>query len=346
METRMERSKTKIFIFGWPSFLGGADTKLHHLLLLLHNHCNFTIIPNLSYQLHQRTWTDLMDRLGIRYCLLEELPSRLEGIALAFSNQQFFRQGIARRVKEKGLKVFWSPEMMWHFEDENNAIRDGIIDCILYASEFQRDALSLGFDGIPGTITGNYIDPEHFPFVQRDPRRMAIGRLSRPDPDKFPEDFPVFYECLDLPNVRFRVMAWSRELRVKYCWHRFDNRWDLLREHQEPQAQFLQSLDLFVYPLGHKFQESWGRSTVEAMLTGCIPLVPQGHFFENLIVHGRSGFICSDFLEYQEHARTLADNAVLRHAMSLECRRHAERNLCDRDKHLDLWLKVFYPREN
>ena len=31
-------------------------------------------------------------------------------------------------------------------------------------------------------------------------------------------------------------------------------------------------LDLFVYPLGHQFIESWGRVVAEAMLTGCVPI--------------------------------------------------------------------------
>jgi hypothetical protein len=82
------------------------------------------------------------------------------------------------------------------------------------------------------------------------------------------------------------------------------------------------------------------------MLTGCIPLVPQGHFFENLIVHGRSGFICGDFLEYQNYARMLADDVTLRRTMSMECRHHAEKNLCDREKHKALWLKAFDFHDN
>ena len=110
--------KPQVFIFGWPTFLGGADTKLHHLLLLLHQHCQITVMPNNAVFLEQSFWTSLMDRL--------------------------------------------------------------------------------------------------------------------------------------------------------------------------------------VYPLGHKFIGSWGRSTVEAMLTGCIPLVPEGHPLENLMIHGETGYVCGDFLEWKE----------------------------------------------
>jgi glycosyltransferase involved in cell wall biosynthesis len=342
----MERPKPKVFIFGWPSFVGGADTKLHHLMMLLHEDCDITLVPSHPRQLHQRLWTSLMEKLGVKYCRMEDLPPKLEGVALGLCNPRFFKGGIAHRAKEMGLKIVWSSEMMWHFEGEHEAVKDGIIDHFLYVSEFQREALLGGSGGIPGTITGNYIDPGLFPVKQRDPRRMVIGRLSRPDPDKFPEDFPVFYECLELRNARFRVMAWSPKLAEKYRWHHFDDRWDLLRQKQEPQEEFLQSLDLFMYPLGHRFRESWGRATVEAMLTGCIPFVPKGHFFDSLIVHGKSGFICGDFLEYQENARMLAEDPKLRREMSMACRHHAEKELCDRQRHRELWLNVFRSQEN
>jgi hypothetical protein len=36
--------KPRVYIFGWPGVLGGADTKLHHLLLLLHECCEFTVV--------------------------------------------------------------------------------------------------------------------------------------------------------------------------------------------------------------------------------------------------------------------------------------------------------------
>ena len=157
--------------------------------------------------------------------------------------------------------------------------------------------------------------------------------------DKYPEDFPVFYEALGLPEVRFRIMAWDDELRRKYAWHRFDERWDLLTVLQEPVPKFLASLDLFVYPLGHRFTESWGRSTVEAMLTGAIPLVPVGHNFAELIEHGRSGFLCCDFRDYQRAALELARDPEARRQMSLATRARAV-SLNDPDYHRALWLEA------
>ncbi len=273
--------------------------------------------------------------------MLSSLPRRLEGFGLSMCNERFFAGGIIERARARGLKIIWSSEMMWHFKGEEAAIRAGLVDKVLYVSELQRRVLSKGYGNVPGHLTGNYIDPTQFPFTERRHSTFTIGRLSRPDPAKYPEDFPVFYESLGLPDTHFRVMAWSDDLKKKYRWHRFDDRWDLLASTAEPQVQFLQSLDLFVYPLGHLFRESWGRSTVEAMLTGAIPLVPPGHHLEQLIVDGESGFLCDDFQVYQEHALKLRLDYDYRRRISLQCRTHAEHELCNAERHLKAWQEVF-----
>lgn len=337
----MSFRRPNVTIFGWPSHLGGADTKLAHLLQLLHKDVEFTVVPNEKRHLEAPFWPDYLRNLGIRCCLLDHLPRRLNGFALALSNQCFFTHKICHRAKERGLKIVWSSEMMWHHEGELDAVKEGLIDRVLYTSRLQQSVLGPNYGRIPGTITGNYIDPAQFPFTERRRPGFTIGRLSRPAPEKYPEDFPVFYECLELPECRFRVMAWDEKLAAKYRWHRFDHRWDLLPAEQEETVRFLHSLDLFVYPLGHFFTESWGRSTVEAMLTGAIPLVPPGHHLDELIVPGETGYICQDFREYREWAHELYLNFPKREAMSRRCREHAANNLCAAEQHRRVWLEVF-----
>ena len=131
-------------------------------------------------------------------------------------------------------------------------------------------------------------------------------------------------------------------MREVYRRHRFDARWDLLEKEAESQVTFLHSLDLFAYSLGPSFRESWGRSTVEAMLTGCVPLVPRGggHHLENLVPHGRAGFLCASHEEYREHVARLRRDASLRKRLARAARRHAEFELCNRAAHLRLWREA------
>lgn len=336
----MDHVRPRLFIFNWPSHVGGADTKLTHLLLLLHKEVNITVCPNDECRLSERFWCRFMDRLGIRIRMLNRLPQRLEGYALSLSNGRFFTDKIAHRAKDRGLKIIWSSEMMWHHPGEEEAVREGIIDHVLYVSPFQKASLAPGYGNIPFTIVGNYIDPKEFPWRERKNPVFTVGRLSRPAPEKYPEDFPVFYEALNLPDTRYRVMAWSDELARKYRWHRWTDSWDLLGANEVPQLDFLASLDLFVYPLGHRFRESWGRSVVEAMLTGCVPLVPIGHHFEHLIEHGVSGFLCNDISEWREHSQRLRLDFVYRSSLSTQAHEHAVKKLCNPDEHRNLWLTM------
>jgi len=336
----MNRNKPNLFIFGWPGFVGGADTKLAHLVPLLCDDFAVTVVPNSAALLEQKRWTDFLSQHGASYSSLADLGKTLTGTALSMCNLHFFTGNLARMAKERGLKVVWSNEMMWFHDGEKEAVENGLVDRVLYTSEFQKEKLSHGHGELPGVITGNYIDPQQFPFVERRSGTFAIGRLSRADPLKYPEDFPVFYECLELPDTRFRVMGWSDELAEKYRWHSFDHRWDLLAEEQEPPLPFLHSLDLFVYPLGHNFQESWGRSTVEAMLTGCVPLVPRGHHFENLMVHGENGFVCNDFEDYRCHAHELRADSLKRLRIARAAREFAEHVTCRREDHRRKWKEA------
>jgi len=335
--------KQNLFIFGWPSFLGGADTKLAHLIDLLYNEYNITLIPSYDTQLKDKTWTDYLDSFNVKYCKLQDLPETLEGVALSLCNGTFIKNKIYKTALLKGLKVIWSSEMMWMHEGEMEAINLKEIDKLLYVSEIQKAKLNYeSFSDIPTYITGNYINPNYFEFKERDLNRFNVGRLSRHDPYKYPENFPQLYEyvCSNIPTTKFRIMAWSAPLKEKYKWFNFDSKWTFLQPNTETQHHFLHSLDIFLYPLGHHFVESWGRSTVEAMLTGAIPIVYSGHHLDNLIINGETGFICDDPYEIKQIMEMLHENKEVRKNMSLACHIHAKDKLCNRAEHIKMWKEA------
>ncbi len=331
-----------IYFFGWPSDYGGADTKAAHLFALLAGYVEITVVPNHVDSLKETKWTTYLDELGIKYAAADSLPKRLNGVALTLCNVNFFGQGICKFATERGLPIVWSSEMSWHLDQEVAVIKGGQIARLLYVSEAQKSILNYeSFCDVPTRMTGNYIDPSFFPFHDRAvSERVTIGRLSRADPFKYPDRFPETYESLEVPHANFRVMAWDSRLAKLYQTHAFDERWELLEKGSESTVKFLQSLDLFVYDLGPKCTESWGRSTVEAMLTGAIPIVPKGHHFHELILDGETGFICQTPKDFREHAQQLAGDQVLRKKMSRACRDHAESKLCNAEEHRKIWLEA------
>ena len=135
-------------------------------------------------------------------------------------------------------------------------------------------------------------------------------------------------------------MAWSNDLQKQYRWHRFGPEWELLLEKKEPALKFLYSLDVFLYPLGHRIKESWGRAVVEAMLTGCVPVVPTGHQFHKLMVHGESGFICQEYAEWKAAVRELYENYPFRQKVSRQCSDYAREHLCNPAEHRRRWVEA------
>jgi glycosyltransferase involved in cell wall biosynthesis len=230
--------------------------------------------------------------------------------------------------------------MMWPFKGEAEAVKEGLIDRVLFVSEFQAKAFEEMYRGVPSFQTGNYIDPDDYAWQERRNPVFTLGRLSRADPKKYPLDFPVFYEELGLPDVRYRVMAWSPELQREYRWHRFGPQWELLSAQKEPALKFLYSLDVFLYPLGHRIKESWGRAVVEAMLTGAVPVVPAGHQFHKLLVHGESGFICQEYREFKAVVRELYENYPLRMKINRQGASHAREQLCNPEAHRRCWIEA------
>jgi len=282
----------------------------------------------------------LIEPFGVRASLLKHLPKNLDGVMLAICETEFFTSGQAREARARGLKIVWSNEMMWAFKGEAEAVKEGLIDRVLFVSELQADAFAQMYQGVPSFMTGNYIDPDDFAWRERRNPAFTVGRLSRPDPMKYPLDFPLFYEELGLKEARYRVMAWSPEVQKQYRWHRFGPQWELLPENKESALKFLYSLDVFLYPLGHRIKESWGRAVVEAMLTGCVTVVPAGHQFDKLMVHGESGFICQEYREVKATVRELYEDYPFRLKISRQCSEYAREHLCNPEEHRRRWIEA------
>jgi len=329
-----------LFLFGVPGKLGGAATKVAHLIKLLHRDFRITVVLPAIGLGKDKDVKQLTEPYGVRCLLPKELPKQLEGVGLAICELHFFTSGTAREAKARGLKLVWSNEMMWAFKGEADAVKEGLIDRVLFVSEFQAKAFADIYRDVPSFMTGNYIDPDDYAWRERTNPTFTLGRLSRPDTQKYPLDFPVFYEELGLNEARYRVMAWNQDLQKQYRWHRFGPEWELLSEKKESAPKFLYSLDVFLYPLGHRIKESWGRAVVEAMLTGCVPVVPTAHQFHKLMVHGESGFICTEYREWKATVRELYENYPFRKKISRQCAEHAREHLCNPEEHRARWIEA------
>ncbi|WP_341213378.1 glycosyltransferase [uncultured Limimaricola sp.] len=103
------------------------------------------------------------------------------------------------------------------------------------------------------------------PFSGNGP--TVIGRHSRVDTLKFPAtgaENDAAYPAG--PDLKVRVMGCPVEALKKIGAH--PQRWDILAFGEEPVADFLNSLDIFVYFYHPGIEEAFGRTVVEAALCG------------------------------------------------------------------------------
>ena len=134
--------KTDLYVFQWISDLGGADTRLKELLILLKDDFNITCIPNDDFRLKEKHNTDFLDALGIKYCSSADLPKKMDGFAYSNCNFRLFSdKNRIDSINASGVKLIWSNDMMWVAPEEAEAIRAGKVDCCVFTSPFHWSVL-------------------------------------------------------------------------------------------------------------------------------------------------------------------------------------------------------------
>lgn len=306
--------KEKIYVFQWISDLGGADTRLKELLVLLKDNFDITCIPNDDFRLKEKHNTDFLESHGIKYSSMSDLPKKLKGYAYSNCNFRIFSEkNRIQFIKDSGLKMLWSNDMMWHTPEEIEGIKKNMVDVVFYTSPFHRNMMHkevAAANPIQKTfVLENYFDSNTWPFTQRSKRENVVfGKLSRDDFNKFSDNFPVFYEQVTSGlNCHFSIMGWSDKIGKKYRWYEFDERWSLYAPNAMPTMDWLQEIDVFLYNCNHKFIENQSRAIIESQLSGAPVIAPNKWNFPNMIENNVSGFVWNNLEEAREQAKEICD---------------------------------------
>ena len=94
-----------LFLFGAPGDVGGAATKIAHLIKLLRNDFSISVIAPEIRSLKDRAVRKYTEACAVKLCLLKDLPEQLDGVALAICGKDFFGSGAAAKLKARGLKL-------------------------------------------------------------------------------------------------------------------------------------------------------------------------------------------------------------------------------------------------
>lgn len=296
--TRHVTSPEPVYVIGAPSHVGGADTELWHTLRLWRSRgLEVHLVP--TWQLAPG-WARRCRRLGCQVHRvqgpeeLHRVPGLAGAIVVSFCNGVFLQH--AGRLRELGCRVVWINCMTWLFAAEHEHYRRyGLFDHYVFQTDHQRSQLvpglhRYGFQDDRASVIRGAFAVDDFPFcpLPHRPRTpFVVGRISRPDPDKFSAETWSVYARIPHP-LRARVMAWDRCVEQKLGpppgWAQ------CLPVNREPPQVFFGALHCMVQ-LNGGAGENWPRSGLEAMACG-VPLVVENRWgWREMVRHGETGYL-------------------------------------------------------
>jgi glycosyltransferase involved in cell wall biosynthesis len=320
--------KNEIWVAGYPSLFGGADTELDHNIDLWRSHSaavHLVPLGTCDLQTKQRC-----DRRG---CITHRYESGIfrDKVVVSFCNGEFLKA--LPRIIEDGRPrlVIWFNCMTWTFPDEITAHRNGWIDYHGFVSQFQRDILvpQLAEHARVTELAGYHpyfsLDnaSQQIQFSYREPRdHFAVGRISRDDSGKFASDtWNIFQKvCAPIPTKVF-VLGFGENARRRCGTAPIGMDWQAWGPSAIPVAELYAKLHAIIHKTGGS-RESYCRIVPEAYAAG-VPLIVEDDFaFPELIVDGVTGFLCKSSDEMSFRASELAFDEPRRRGMIFAAREH------------------------
>ena len=343
-----------VFVLGYPGGMGGANTECWHTVKLWREAgWDVTLVP---------TWkpNDLfrsrLDAIGARTVVVDgphalaDVPDLPGAAVVGFCNSHYINSVASLRAL--GCRLVWVNCMTFCYANELNAAGDyGLMDAYVFQSDFQRGRIEaslarFGYDPFRHSylIRGAF-DLAEFPFRPRahaEGEEFVIGRLSRPDADKWSSNTWPIYAGVPYKHRRALVMGWNSALQRKLG---PPPRWATALEPQEISSrEFLGRCHLLM-PINGGAKENWPRVGLEAMASG-VPIVAQNEWgWREMIDHGTTGFLGSDAgggndEELKFYAALLAHDETLRMQIAEAARARVEQ-LADPGPITDDWNRLF-----
>lgn len=332
-----------LWIAGFPSFLGGADTELLHMIDLWRMYdIDVHLVPmfgcdpkmkeyviSIGCKVHDYKTTIFKDKIVASWCngnFLKDLPD------------------IMRRGKP--AKVLFANCMTWLFDAEKEAHRNDWIDQFIFVSDYQEKLLRPQLENI--NITTKL--EGYFPYFNLDnPMQMlkfkykenddyfCMGRVSRDDPAKFSSDmWNIFYKvCSPVPTKTF-ILGVTDQIRKKIGEPPTGLDWMTWTPNAIPVNEFYDRIHVMIHKTGGS-RESFGRTILEAYCSGVIPIVEDDYAMPQLVLTGETGFRCKTSDEFSYRASELAFNKDLRKKMTYAGLSFLKNELCNKRKCIKPW---------
>jgi hypothetical protein len=262
---------------------------------------------------------------------------------LGFCNAEFLQA--LPVIRERTRRTVFLNCMTWLFEKEREAMARGQIGMFLYQNpavlEKQRQELrALNDDPLIGFAAFKpYFSAEKFPYVgNRNAEYFGCGRISRQDADKFARNTLHIYEYFVAPKLKQGLFLGfdhrsEEKIGKPYDWIR------CARDQSEvSQEEFYRHCEIVLQPTDTT--ENWPRIGFEAMASGSVLIVDNRGGWQQMVEHGKTGWLCNHERDFIYHASKMAYEPNLRDDMA-EAARERGQLLGGLEQSCASWAEVF-----
>ncbi len=302
----------EIWVAGYPSFVGRADTELDHNIDLWRRYgAEVHLVPMGGCD------PAMQVLCGARGCHTHEYHAGIfKGkVVASFCNGEFLQR--LPEIVEAGRPalVVWFNCMTWPFEAELAAHKEGWIDLFGFVSRYQKGWLLPQLEAIAPVreLEGYrpFFNPDNeaqkFEFAVREPQEwFAMGRLSRDDASKFaPDMWSIFHKvCAPRPTKAF-ILGYGQQAHQKCGEAPPGLDWMTWNAGGIPARELYERLHVLIHKTGGS-RESYGRIAPEAYACGVPVIVEDDYAFPDLVVDGVTGYRCKSSDEMSFRASELA----------------------------------------
>jgi glycosyltransferase involved in cell wall biosynthesis len=304
-------AQPEVWVAGFPSRYGGADTELDHAVDLFRSYeFSVNLVPMFGAR------AEMANSVLKRGCSIHSYQAGIfaDKTVISYCNGQFLQRlpEICRHGRPR--KVIWFNCMTWPFRAEMDAHRQGLIDIFGFQSRYQARILGPELNRIRPFKSFPYVPYFNMRRYRWSHRSFngeyRVGRVSRDDAAKYSSDMWRIFDNIKVPsrlNKKVFILGYGPNAARKTGPAPPSLDWMTWNGNGIPMEKFFGIIDTLVHRTGGS-RENYPRVIMEALAHGAVPIVENAYGLPEMVYHGETGFLANTSEEMSEYATLLAGN--------------------------------------